>query len=95
MMPRLQAERQQRLIDALVTAGGRQLKDGSYQEVIANLGRQAAGDAQVRTRAPKARSLSQIADRGIRVTREDRVAVSSVTHTKPGVRPGRKAKEGG
>jgi hypothetical protein len=89
MMPRLQAERQQRLIDALVLANGRQAKDSTYREHVAALQSQAAG-ATARRRAVKATSLDAISHAGIRVTREDRVAVSSVTTLKPGTRPGLK-----
>jgi hypothetical protein len=94
MMPRLQAERQQRLIDALVLANGRQAKDGTYREHVAALQSQAAGSMPTRRRAVKATSLDAISHVGIRVTREDRVAVSSVTTLKPGTRPGLKQKAG-
>jgi hypothetical protein len=93
MMPRLQAEDTQRLVDALVIAGGRQVKDSSYKELMADLERQAKGVLPGKRTPIKARSLRQIGRYGIAVTREDRVAVSSVTTLKPGTRPG--AQKGG
>lgn len=95
MMPRLQAERQQRLIDSLVLANGRQAKDSTYREHIADLQVQASGGERPRRSTIKAHSLGQIGRYGIPVIREPRVAVSSVTTLAPGTRPGRKTTEGG
>lgn len=94
MLPRLQAERQQRLMDALVMAGGRQVKDDTYRQHVRTLEAQVNGGRSTWHKAPKAKSLQAVAGTGIRVTREDRVAVSSVTHSKPGTRPGAKRKAG-
>lgn len=94
MMPRLQAEAQQRQIDALVIAGGRQVSDRSYRQLVDDLQRQADGRPPIDRRPVRARSLKQIAELGpIRVTRENAVAAAPRMTYKPGDRPGRMKQE--
>lgn len=93
MMPRLIAEETRRMMDALIAANGRQLKDAAYREVSAALDRRIDGDEQMRRRVPssprKLMSLNQLAGiDNMRVVRENRVAASPITSTKPGERPG-------
>lgn len=89
MQPRIEARRQQQMIDALVIAAGRQVSDKSYQQLVDDLQRQADGKPPVKRRAPKATSLNAIGrDLGMRVIRENTVAAGLYTQRVKGLEPG-------
>lgn len=95
MMPRLLAERQRELIDALVVAQGRMLKDEAYRGFMRALDQRVEGEYR-RQRAPKLSIREMQNSPGIHVIRQDKVAAwssTSVTSRKPGQRPGVKARE--
>lgn len=92
MLDRLQAEETRAQLDVLVAAAGRQAKQEQYRQFVAGLDARAAGPNVPRPRAARARSLRQVANTGIKVIRENTVAASPITSSKPGDRPGLKPK---
>lgn len=93
MMPRLLAEEQLELVNALVATGGMQLEQKeSFHGFLADLERRAGGRPPERRRVPRAGSVDAVARFGgnfVRATKVEKVGSIVPAGAKPGQQMGR------